>query len=479
MIVEYFLEWVQSAPVSKRIAATDALVRAWLHSPLNEEEREETDAAITMLLEDPAPGVRLALAEGFGAWKSAPRHVITALARDNIDISAIVLSRSPVFYDAELIDVVATGMVEQQIAIACRPWISPALVAAICEVGHADACLGLLMNPVARFLNDDLHGMAERHGTVTEIRNLILERPELAPEIRILLINKLGEALNNFVSKRSWLSQSRADNVIRESCAKASIAFAANAADEDVDRVVKSLIATGSMTTSFLLRAICMGNITLAAKTFSELSGVRFARVETILTTDRRSAFKAVYDRAGLPNSAFGVFYCAISTWRRLLSSGSPINQSRLPFLVTREVLQSYNGKQDAVMDDILILLRKLAAETARESARSRATEIVNRSRQAHVDQIEDMAAEVIDLSEADLACFAESLEDELENLDADMEISTKGSEHPVQIETPVSIEANVTTVDFEVIPGEADDPQLDAFSLSQSILNQPVAEAA
>ena len=479
MIVEYFLEWVESAPVSKRIAATDALVRAWLHSPLNEEERDETEAAITTLLEDPAPGVRLALAEGFGAWKTAPRHVMTTLARDNIDISAVVLSRSPVFFDTELIDMVATGRVEQQIAIACRPWVSPALVAAICEVSHPDACLGLLMNPVVQFSNRDLHRLAERHGTITDIRTTLLERPDLSPEIRILLINKLGEALNQFVSKRSWMSSDRADRVIKESCDKASIAFAANAADGDVDRVVKSLIAAGSMTAAFLLRAICMGNITLAAKAFSELSGVRFERVETILTHDRRSAFKAVYDRAGLPNSAFGVFYCAISTWRRLLSSGSPINQSRLPFLVTREVLQSYTGEQDAVMDELLILLRKLAAETARESARSKAAEIVNRSRAVTPapEEVED--AEIVELSEADLACFSKNLEEELNSLGEEFELDIEVKIPADQVEAQCRIETNVTTVDFEVVPHDVHDAEPDVLSLSQSILNQPVAEAA
>jgi len=305
MVVEYFLEWAESAPVSKRIEATGALVRAFLHSDLSVDEREETEAALTTLLEDPSPGVRLALAEGLGAWDTAPRHLITALARDNVEISTIVLSRSPVFHDSELVDIAASGDMARQIAIACRPVLSPALVAAICEVACEEACLGLIMNPATRFSPQNLRRLAERHGTVSELRNALLGRADLPPETHLILINKLGEALNSLVSKRSWMPGVRADNAIREACDKASISFAANAPDSDVDRVVKSLIESGRMTVSYLLRAVCMGNITLVAKAFSELSGVSFARVEAILSNDREAAFKAVYDRADLPGSAF------------------------------------------------------------------------------------------------------------------------------------------------------------------------------
>ena len=468
MIIEYFLKWIERASVSERVEATNALAKAYLHNSLSSEERDDAEAALTVLLEDPAPKVRMQMAETLADSTKAPRHIILSLAADNTEISTIVHSRSPVFLDAELSAAVAGGDLEQQIAISCRPFLSAEVVSAICNMGCQEACLGLLINPAARYSEADFHAMASRHGTVTEIRLILLDRADLPANTRLLLISKLGEALGSLVSDKSWLTKERAASTIGEACDKASITFAANAAEEDVDSLVKSLIDRGSMTPTFLLRAVCMGNITLVAKAFAELSGVSFAKVENILTKDRQSAFKSVYDRAGLPEQAYNVFRVAISTWRELLLSNSEINQARLPFIVTREVLQTYMGQQDEVVDELLVLLRKLSADTARQSAKAKSVEIVNRSSLA----LSAPDTEEIAIDPEGLDIFAESFAEELE-VDSDVLIA---GEETVPLESECIVPSEALAI-YEADNDEIED--VDHFSLSQAILSPPEQVAA
>ena len=308
MVIEYFMEWVRTAPVTKRIDAAVALARACVRKNIQPEERDEIEAALTVLIDDNAPAVRQAMAETFGAYGSAPRHIMTALASDNSDISVIVLSQSPVFHDAELINFIQRGTDENQIAISCRPWLSPEVISAICQVGCRDAALGLLMNSAARFTQQDLHAIAGNHGISTEVRLILLDRDDLAAETRHLLIGKLGEALGGLITRKSWLPKQRLETAIGEAFDKASIIFAATTKDEEIASVVRNLMMQNRLTVSFLVRAICMGNIALVACALSELSGIRFKRAEAILTSNRRSAFKALYERAGLPQSAFVVY---------------------------------------------------------------------------------------------------------------------------------------------------------------------------
>ncbi len=396
MVIEYFLDWIDTAPVSKRIEAAGAMVRVLKRPDIDMEERENVEAALTTLLEDRSAEVRLRIAEELGAYAGAPRHIVFGLVGDRDDIAMIVLSRSPVFHDAELVDMIKSGTVEQQIAISCRPWLSAGIVDALCTYACTDACMGVLSNPVAELSGENLHCVAERFGNDTQLRTVLLEHPDLLAKTRLTLINKLGESLTSFVLSRGWVSENKIKNVVAESCDRAIIQYAAEVNDADVINIVRSIVEQGRMTASFLLRAVCMGNISLVACAFSELSGVKFSRVEAILTKDRRSAFKAVYDRAGLPSAAFSVFYSAISTWRRLLSSGSPINQSRLPFLVTREVLETYTGQKNSTVDELIVLLRRLSAEAARDSAKSKAMEIAGRN----APEVEEVN---IDISEQDL----------------------------------------------------------------------------
>jgi uncharacterized protein (DUF2336 family) len=109
MIVRQFLQWMRTAPAGERAEATGALARAYLHSDLAKDDRAAAEGAMIMLLDDPSPLVRRALAEALAGSADAPHAVIHALASDHADIATLVLARSPLLIDAELVDVVASG----------------------------------------------------------------------------------------------------------------------------------------------------------------------------------------------------------------------------------------------------------------------------------------------------------------------------------------------------------------------------------
>src|SRR5919206_1504267 len=82
MIVRHFLQWVRTAPAGQRADATSALARAYLHSDLSPDDRIAAEGAMVMLLDDPSPLVRHALAEALGSSRDAPATVMHALIND-------------------------------------------------------------------------------------------------------------------------------------------------------------------------------------------------------------------------------------------------------------------------------------------------------------------------------------------------------------------------------------------------------------
>ena len=120
MIVRQFLHWLRHAAPGDRAEATSALARAYLYSSLGPQDRSAAEGAIIMLLDDPSPLVRRALAEVFAGSEHAPPTVIHALAGDQPDVAAPVLARSPLLLDADLVEFVATGEPGRQVAVAMR-----------------------------------------------------------------------------------------------------------------------------------------------------------------------------------------------------------------------------------------------------------------------------------------------------------------------------------------------------------------------
>src|SRR5205823_2499741 len=66
MIVRQFLQWVRTAEAAERAEATSALARAYLYSDLSPDDRAAAEGAMILLLDDPSPLVRYALADVLG-----------------------------------------------------------------------------------------------------------------------------------------------------------------------------------------------------------------------------------------------------------------------------------------------------------------------------------------------------------------------------------------------------------------------------
>src|SRR6185312_12409004 len=161
MIVRQFLQWVRNAPACERAEATGALARAYLYSELSPDDAAAAEGAMLILLDDPSPLVRRALADALAASPNAPPAVVLALAADQPQIASPVLALSPLFVDA-----VATGTAAVQAAVASRCGLPRSVAGALAEVGTEDACLALVENATAEIAPLSIDRIVVRFGHV-------------------------------------------------------------------------------------------------------------------------------------------------------------------------------------------------------------------------------------------------------------------------------------------------------------------------
>src|ERR1700750_2213690 len=135
MIVRQFIRWVRTAPAGERAGATRSLARGSIISELSEEYRAAAEGALLMLLDDPSPLVRQAMAEVFARSTEAPGAIVQALSLDQPSVALPVLEYSPLLIDADLVDIIATGNCAMQCAIARRLHLPGSVCAAVAERG--------------------------------------------------------------------------------------------------------------------------------------------------------------------------------------------------------------------------------------------------------------------------------------------------------------------------------------------------------
>lgn len=377
MVIRHFLKWVKDARAGERAAAANALARAYLDNEMEFEDRCEVEAALTLLLDDQSEKVRLAMAEPFSLSPKAPIQIITALAADQKEVAALVLVRSPLLSDLDLIDRVATGDVEIQRFVAMRARLSMAVSAAIAEVAEPEACLELISNPGAEIAALSFRRMAERHGGDAALREAMLGDARLPSDCRHMLLVALGEALRTAPLVRALMGEARAETMTREACTRASITLIDRTPDTEHMALVEHLRLRGDLTAGFMIRTVAHGKIDFFGAALVALSGQSEARVRSLLATGREAALRALLRSAGLDASLHDVIMCALVVWREVANGRRVAGTQEVTWLMLRKLGATPGQDGPAERDAGLVkLLKAIHLDALRANARGHALAI-------------------------------------------------------------------------------------------------------
>ena len=373
MIVRRFLAWSQMVPPGQRAEGVNALALGYLYSPMAPEIRREAEAALTALLDDPSPLVRRVLAEAFASAVEAPYHCILALANDQPEIASLVLERSPVLTDEDILESAATGNEAVQAAIARRAKLSAGVSAALAEKACLEAVRALAENPSADVPEFSLRRMVERFGADACLREALLARPELPTCVRVDLVCAGASALTSFVRDSGWLSGDRAERLRREASERAIIDIAlATTGEEGLDgalELARHLRSTGRLTPALMLRALLSGERALFEAALAELSGQPLARAAGFVRFHQGGGFVALYDRARMPTNLLPVFQAALLAQDEADQPASG-EDARLSRRLIAQVLEDCEALGNPELAKVMALLRRFDAEAAQQEAR-------------------------------------------------------------------------------------------------------------
>jgi uncharacterized protein (DUF2336 family) len=369
-VVGHFLKWVHTADVSERAAAASALARAYADKQLPFEDRCAAEAALSLLLDDPSCKVRMAMAEALSMSPHAPPQVMAALASDQPEIASLVLARSPLFTDLDLIDRVASSIGAVQAVVAGRPHVSMALSAALAEVGEAEACIALLDNPEADIASLSFRRMTERLGHVAKVREALLADRRLPSDCRHMLLVKVGEVLRQSPLVAALIGPARAERVTREACVKASLTLVDTVRLEEHAALVEHLRLRGELTTAFIVRLVAHGKVDFFGSALVALTAQSEARVKALLAAGRDVALSALFRSAGLAPTMHGVIIRALKIWREVANGKRIAGAQEVSWLMLEELNESLAD------DNLAKLLRSIHLDALRENARDHALAI-------------------------------------------------------------------------------------------------------
>ncbi|HEY3811884.1 MAG TPA: DUF2336 domain-containing protein [Caulobacteraceae bacterium] len=349
---------VKGDSVDERAAAAHKLCRAVEHASLTEDDRAAAQGIIRVLASDTAELVRRALAVTLKTSSLLPRDVAMRLARDLESVALPIINASPVFTDEDLVEIVKSGAVTRQIAVAERESLSKQVTAAVAVYGAEPAVAAACANDNARFAEASLQRAIDRFARSEDVTRAIAYRKQLPITISERLVDIVSDSVRQHLVEHHALKLDTAMRLTSVARERITVDLVDQAAvTDDYASFAQHLNQNGRLNASLLLRAMARGQMLFFEHALAELSGVPHERTWLMVHDAGPLGFRAIYERAGLPTRLFPAFRSAIDCWRAVEGEGGPLDRD----LFQERVLQRFLTSQPyASREDLNYLLERI-----------------------------------------------------------------------------------------------------------------------
>jgi uncharacterized protein (DUF2336 family) len=246
-----------------------------------------TVETLERLARDAAVRVRAILAEEIKALDCIPKDVALTLAHDlNTTVSAPILQYSPLLSDADLIEIIATGQVQEALtAIARRKSVSEAVGDRLVQSLDVPAVAALLVNPDAHIRKETMDRIIEQAEEIESWHMPLVLRADLSARAIRRIASLVGAALLEKLAARGDLSDATRTHLGRELRARlAEVDLSAPEVMMPAD-VIAAAIKEGRLDGQFVEQAAQVGRRELVTLGLAHLAGVTESTVKKILSS--------------------------------------------------------------------------------------------------------------------------------------------------------------------------------------------------
>ncbi|KQW66504.1 hypothetical protein ASE17_05390 [Phenylobacterium sp. Root77] len=321
---------VRGATPDERAFAARKICRRLDAAVLSEDDRGHAQDILRVMARDAAEMVREALSITLKSSPLVPHDVALQLARDVETVCLPILGASPVFTDADLVEIVRLGEPVRQVAIAKRPQVSKAVTRAIVDHGAESAVEAACANDNADFADQTLSDAVERFERSEQVLAAVAYRNALPLAVTEKLVSMVSEQVRDHLLNRHEISAELALEIAMGAQERATVDLVDQAGrTSDVKAFVSHLRQHDRLTASLLLRALAQGHMTFLEWGLAELASVPHHRTWLMIHDAGPLGLKAVYDRAGLPARLYGAFRAGVDTYHSMEFDGGARDRER------------------------------------------------------------------------------------------------------------------------------------------------------
>lgn len=371
-MIEYgeFVRLSRSHDSDERGHAAHLAALAFLDHDGPADEHAALYAALINFLDDPSVKVRAALAYGLLHSEQAPRPIVMALLQDSPIISRAILQYSPQLIDADLLTSIRKGDETVWLAVAQRSTLSARVAAALIERDVPSLMLLLLKRTDIALDGSLLVRLAATHGDDTKVRGALLARSDLPGPARLILVQRVTQALRETRLVAGSLAPERLERLLRDGADTALSTIGETEAYLRKREFVQTLVGSSQLNARILLHAIVTGHVMFFASCIAELTGATREKVYTLLESGSRASLTALLHRADISSVLSQVLVQLVLHARTADLADDTAARHYVVTALIEELIAEYDGAIPEELEETFAYLSEQNIALARKAAR-------------------------------------------------------------------------------------------------------------
>ena len=330
------------SPAARSDTATK-VATAWGKGGLTPAERQLAEAIVTALARDAEQQVRQALAEHVKDNPKLPRGIALKLARDAVAVAAPLLQFSPVFSDADLIELVQAVSPLHQSAIAGRRVVSPELCDALIGHGAEPAVAVLIDNRGARISSGMMERALDRFPDSRKVGEALARHPQLPPKFVARLIAQVSAAMRETLVARYQIPPAMAADTMMQLRERTLLGLVGDGAEPPaLADLVADLHKRSQLTPMLTLRALAGGDLAFFEQALAQMAGISLANARLLVFDPGKRGLAAICQRCGLPKDHLPMVEAVIDLARGFDFTRGIIERAEFTEMVTGMMLADH-----------------------------------------------------------------------------------------------------------------------------------------
>jgi uncharacterized protein (DUF2336 family) len=316
-----------------------------------------------LMVRDAEVRVREALSANLKDNPQLPHDVALALAKDVESVSLPVLSASEVLTTADLIQIVnAQDSIAKMEAIAGRKSVVEPLSATLVERGTDRVVARLMRNAGATVSEATLHRAVDRFSESEIVLEPLVQRAVLPVTVSERLVTRVADHLRTYLLSKHQISADVAIDLVLQTRERATAGLAMGLGDDALHALVTQLRDNGRLTTSLVLRTVCMGNVRFFEHALAVLASIPVVNARVLVHEGSGAGLKALWSKAGLSVSAYPAIRAAINAATQVELGAQGMTGDRFSRRVLERVLTQHDSIGNAIEgDDLEFLLGRIS----------------------------------------------------------------------------------------------------------------------